>query len=152
MPTQRARVQTYRDFYAEVAEQLPAMLPRDLRDFQTQRMGGVFKVFYDDRRQHFELWFRTGGLEVAFHLEGGTDDDAVAAVLEKKLSEGVYVLIVTNSLPIGFHLRKQSNASSRTLKSGETRVIVIATNSSAKRLEAEGSRLSFSSNPEVWYG
>ena len=87
MPTQRARVQTYRDFYAEVAEQLPAMLPRDLRDFQTQRMGGVFKVFYDDRRQHFELWFRTGGLEVAFHLEGGTDDDDVAAVLEKKLTQ-----------------------------------------------------------------
>ena len=85
--TRRARIPTYRDFYADVAEQLPTMLPKDLRDYQTQRMGGVFKVFYDDRRQHFELWFRDGGLEVAFHLEGrGDDDEAVLRVLELKLN------------------------------------------------------------------
>jgi len=79
--TRRARVPTYRDFYADVAEQLSTMLPKDLRDYETQRMGGVFKVFYDDRRQHFELWFRDGGLEVAFHLEGRGDDDE--AVLDR---------------------------------------------------------------------
>ena len=84
--TRRGRIPTYRDFYAEVAEELPTMLPKDLRDYQTQRMGGVFKVFYDDRRQHFELWFRDGGLEVAFHLEGRPEDDeAVLRVLERRL-------------------------------------------------------------------
>ena len=85
MPTKRARPQTYRDFYAEVAEQIPAMLPSNLRDFETARMGGVFKVFYDDRRQHFELWFRRGGLEVGFHLEGSERDEEVARTLERKL-------------------------------------------------------------------
>jgi hypothetical protein len=84
--TRRPRVQTYRDFYAEVADELPTMLPTDLRDYQTQRMGGVFKVFYDDRRQHFELWFRDGGLEVAFHLEGGEDDEPVVRTLERRLN------------------------------------------------------------------
>jgi hypothetical protein len=90
MPRQPARtgprVQTFRDFYADVAEQLPALLPKDLRDFQTARMGGVFKVFYDDRFQHFELWFRTGGLEVAFHLEGGAADEEMAGLLAKRLT------------------------------------------------------------------
>ena len=85
MAVQRARVPTFRDFYGDVAEQLPSMLPPDLRDYQTSRMGGVFKVFYDDRRQHFELWFRAGGLEVAFHLEGGATDDEVAELLGRKL-------------------------------------------------------------------
>ena len=80
------RVQTFRDFYADVAEQLPALLPKDLRDFQTARMGGVFKVFYDDRSQHYELWFRTSGLEVAFHLEGGAADEAMAGLLARRLA------------------------------------------------------------------
>src|SRR5439155_15094655 len=71
--------------YAEVAEHLPAMLPPDLRDFQTARMGGVLKVFYEDRREHYELWFRAGGLEVAFHLEGGARDEAVAELLQRRL-------------------------------------------------------------------
>ena len=80
-------MQTYRDFYAEVAEDLRTQLPRDLRDYEVQRSGGVFKAFYDDRRQHFELWFRDGGLEVAFHLEGrGQDDKPVIRVLERRLS------------------------------------------------------------------
>jgi hypothetical protein len=80
------RVQTFRDFFADVAEQLPALLPRDLRDFQTARMGGVFKVFYDDRNQHFELWFQGRGLEVAFHLEGGPDDAEVEDLLRRRLA------------------------------------------------------------------
>ena len=86
MAVQRARVPTFRDFYGDVAEQLPSMLPPDLRDYQTSRMGGVIKVFYDDRRQHYELWFRAGGLEVALHLEGSSQDEAVAQLLERRLA------------------------------------------------------------------
>ena len=82
----RPHVPTFRDFYGDVAEQLPSLLPPDLRDYQTSRMGSVFKIFYDDRRQHYELWFRAGGLEVAFHLEGGAQDEAVAEILERKLA------------------------------------------------------------------
>jgi hypothetical protein len=79
------RVPTFRDFYADVAERLPALLPRDLRAFETARLGSVFKVFYGDRRQHFELWFHAGALEVAFHLEGGAGDEEVLRLLERKL-------------------------------------------------------------------
>jgi hypothetical protein len=90
MPRQHARagprVQTFRDFYADVTEQLPALLPRDLRDFRTARTGSVFKVFYDDHHQHFELWFHGAGLEVAFHLEGGAEDGEIAKLLERKLA------------------------------------------------------------------
>jgi hypothetical protein len=90
MPRQHARigprVQSFRDFYADVTEQLPALLPQALRDFQTARMGSVFKVFYDDRQQHFELWFHAGGLEVAFHLEGGEADGDVVELLTRRLA------------------------------------------------------------------
>src|SRR5439155_14550631 len=87
MPAKRTGVPTFRDFWATVAEELPVLLPRDLRDYETARMGRVFKVFYDDRRQHFELWFRDGGLEVAFHLEGrGDGDEAVLRILERRLN------------------------------------------------------------------
>jgi hypothetical protein len=87
MRERRARVPTFTDFYAAVAEELPTLLPRDLRDYQVARMGRVFKVFYDDRRQHFELWFRDGGLEVALHLEGAEEDDEpVARMLSSKLA------------------------------------------------------------------
>ncbi len=87
MPTPRPRVPTFRDFYADVAEGLPALLPPDLRDFEVARMGRVFKVWYEERRQHFELWFRDGGLEVAFHLEGRPEDDEpVLIVLASKLA------------------------------------------------------------------
>jgi hypothetical protein len=80
-------VATFQEFYADVAEELPALLPRDLRDYETQRMGRVFKVYYDAPKQHFELWFRDGGLEVALHLEGNPDDDApVLRTLESKLA------------------------------------------------------------------
>jgi hypothetical protein len=62
------------------------LLPKDLRDYEVSRMGRVCKVFYDAPRQHFELWFRDGGLEVAFHLEGrGDEDEPVLRMLESKL-------------------------------------------------------------------
>jgi hypothetical protein len=86
MPSARAGIPTFRDFYAGVAEELPALLPSDLRGFEVARMGRVFKVWYEERRHHFELWFRDGGLEVAFHLEGRPEDDeTVLAMLHAKL-------------------------------------------------------------------
>jgi len=79
-------LQTFRDFHALVEEELPALLPAELRGFVAERMGGVLKVHYGLRPQHFELWFRDGGLEVAFHLEGRPEqDDPVAATLERRL-------------------------------------------------------------------
>ena len=77
---------TYPRFYEAVAQELPALLPRDLREYQSRRMGGVFKVWFGDPGQHYELWFRDGGLEVAFHLEGLPErDEAVARLLRRRL-------------------------------------------------------------------
>jgi hypothetical protein len=67
---------TYREFFDVVADELPALLPPDLRDYRSARQGGVFKVWFGPRStQHFESWFRDGGLELAFHLEGRAQDD-----------------------------------------------------------------------------
>jgi len=77
---------TFRAFFDAVAEELPALLPGELRDYRTARMGGVFKVHFGTPRRHYELWFRGGGLEIGYHLEGAPEADrAVVAVLERRL-------------------------------------------------------------------
>ena len=78
---------TYRDFFDIVSHELPALLPPDLRDYQSARQGSVQKVFFEDRRHHYELWFRNGGLEVAYHLEGPAEqDEPLVEVLRRRLA------------------------------------------------------------------
>lgn len=77
---------TFRDFYVAVADELPALLPRNLRGYRLASEGRVFKVWYERRAHHYELWFRDGGLEVAYHLEGDPDrDERALRVLEARL-------------------------------------------------------------------
>jgi hypothetical protein len=80
---------TYREFFDVVADELPALLPPDLRDYRSARQGSVFKVWFGPRStQHFEAWFRDGGVELAFHLEGRTQDDLpVERVLRTRLRD-----------------------------------------------------------------
>jgi hypothetical protein len=86
MPVAQAAFRTYREFFQAVDEELPALLPDELRAYRTVRMGGVFKVHYGRPRRHYELWFRGGGLEVAYHLEGAADEDRpVVEVLASRL-------------------------------------------------------------------
>ena len=78
---------TYRDFFDIVSQELPALLPRDLRDYQSARQGGVYKVFFENRRHHYELWFREGGLEVAYHLEGAAEqNEPVVELLRRRMA------------------------------------------------------------------
>jgi len=86
MPVAEDAFRTFRDFFQAVAEELPALLPDELRDYRTARMGRVFKVHYGRPRRHYELWFRDGGLEVGYHLEGSSEgDEAVARTLRSRL-------------------------------------------------------------------
>ena len=78
---------TYRDFFGIVSHELPALLPPDLRDYQSARQGRVHKVFFEDRRHHYELWFRDGGLEIAYHLEGPAEqNEPVVELLRRRLA------------------------------------------------------------------
>ncbi|MDP9343623.1 MAG: hypothetical protein M3Q23_16335 [Actinomycetota bacterium] len=87
MPVAEAAFRTFREFFQAVAEELPALLPDELREYRTARMGRVFKVHFGRPRRHYELWFRGGGLEVAYHLEGPPDEDRpVVELLESRLS------------------------------------------------------------------
>jgi hypothetical protein len=86
MPVAEEAFRTFHDFFQAVAEELPALLPDELRDYHTARMGRVFKVHYGLPRRHYELWFRGGGLEVGYHLEAPPEDqEPLVRVLETKL-------------------------------------------------------------------
>src|SRR5438445_12697878 len=86
MPVASEAFRTFREFFQAVGEELPALLPDELRDYHTAQMGRVFKVHYGRPRRHYELWFRGGGLEVGYHLEAPPEDEApLVRVLESKL-------------------------------------------------------------------
>ncbi len=86
IPGAEGAFRTYREFFQAVEEELPALLPDELREYRTARMGGVFKVHYGRPRRHYELWFRGGGLEVGYHLEGSPEgDEAVVQLLRARL-------------------------------------------------------------------
>jgi hypothetical protein len=81
-----AGFRTFRDFYRAVDDQFPMLLPRALRGFTVARLGRVYKVWYERPRHHYELWFRDGGLEVAYHLEGPPEaDESAARLLRQRL-------------------------------------------------------------------
>jgi hypothetical protein len=78
MPKPNDAFRTFREFFDAVAEELPALLPDELRGFRTAWMGRVFKVHYGRPRRHYELWFRGGGIEIGYHLEGSPEEDRAA--------------------------------------------------------------------------
>jgi hypothetical protein len=59
-----------------------------LRDFESEQWGRFYKVWYTDKRFHFEAQFLNGGrLEIGFHLEADAEtNDAIAEGLARKES------------------------------------------------------------------
>ena len=75
-----------RAFLREVADQLPSHLPPRLRDFDAEQWGRYYKVWYADRKVHFEVQFLGNGrLEIGLHLEAGREfNDRLATQLERR--------------------------------------------------------------------
>ena len=68
-----------------MADELPTHLPPALRDIQSEQWGRFYKVWYTDKRLHFEAQFLTGGrLEIGFHMEADAEtNEVIAAGLER---------------------------------------------------------------------
>ena len=75
-----------RSFLRQVAEELPMHLPPALRDYDSEMWGRYYKVWYEDKRLHFEAQFlRNGRLEIAFHMEADEETNGkIGAKLERK--------------------------------------------------------------------
>src|SRR2546425_1193160 len=59
-----------RAFLRQVADELPSHLPPKLRAFQAEQWGRFYKVWYAERKIHFEVQFVSGGrLQIGLHLE-----------------------------------------------------------------------------------
>jgi hypothetical protein len=78
-----------RSFLRQVAEELPMHLPPDLRELESEQWGRFYKVWYGDKRLHFETQFLPGGrLEIGFHMEADPEtNEKVAAALERKAAK-----------------------------------------------------------------
>lgn len=77
-----------RAFLQQVADELPNHLPPGLRGFSSEQWGRYYKVWYDDKKIHFEVQFIAGGrLEIGLHLESDPDtNERIGASLERKES------------------------------------------------------------------
>jgi hypothetical protein len=86
MPARTKPARGTRAFLRQVADELPMHLPPDLRDLQSEQWGRFYKVWYGDKRIHFETQFLSGGrLEIGFHMEADPEtNDRIAAHLERK--------------------------------------------------------------------
>jgi hypothetical protein len=73
-------------FLRQVADELPSHLPRKLRDFEAEQWGSYYKVWYEQKKIHFEVQFlRNGRLEIGLHMESDAEtNERVATALEKK--------------------------------------------------------------------
>lgn len=80
------KTRSARAFLRQVADELPMHLPPDLREIESEQWGRFYKVWYGDKRLHFETQFVSGGrLEIGFHMEADAEtNERVAAVLERK--------------------------------------------------------------------
>jgi hypothetical protein len=85
-PAARAERLSARAFLRQVADELPSHLPPRLREFTGEQWGRYYKVWYAEKKIHFEVQFLTGGrLEIGFHLEADPEtNDRVATGLERK--------------------------------------------------------------------
>lgn len=75
-------------FLRQVADELPSHLPRKLRDFEAEQWGSYYKVWFEQKKIHFEVQFlRNGRLEIGLHMESDAEtNERVAAALERKRS------------------------------------------------------------------
>ena len=74
-----------RAFLRQVADELPSHLPPKLRAFQAEQWGRFYKVWYAERKIHFEVQFVSGGrLQIGLHLEAdAATNERVAKELER---------------------------------------------------------------------
>ena len=75
-----------RAFLRQVADELPSHLPPRLRAFEAEQWGRFYKVWYTQKKIHFEVQFlRNGRLEIGLHLESDPEtNERLASALEKK--------------------------------------------------------------------
>ena len=66
---------TRRDFFHDVAEELRPLLPESLRGFHSLATRNLLKLYYGERRLHFEVWAnaRDNHIEVGLHFEDGPE-------------------------------------------------------------------------------
>jgi len=74
-----------RAFLRQVADELPSHLPPKLRDFESEQWGRFYKVWYTDRKIHFEVQFISRGrLEIGLHFEAdAATNERLAGELER---------------------------------------------------------------------
>ncbi len=75
-----------RAFLRQVADELPSHLPPKLRAFEAEQWGRFYKIWYGEKKIHFEVQFlRNGRLEIGLHLESDAEtNERIASTLEGK--------------------------------------------------------------------
>jgi hypothetical protein len=95
-PSAKAPRRSARAFLRQVADELPSHLPPRLRGFEAEQWGRFYKIWYEEKKMHFEVQFlRNGNLEIGLHLEAdaatnervGTALDRRRAAIKKALGD-----------------------------------------------------------------
>jgi hypothetical protein len=73
-------------FLRQVADELPAHLPPALRGYDAQQWGRFYKIWYGDRKIHYEVQFLSRReLQIGLHLEADEKtNEEVAGTLERR--------------------------------------------------------------------
>lgn len=81
-----AQRRSARAFLRQVADEFPSHLPPKLRDFEAEQWGRYYKIWYGEKRVHFEVQFlRNGRLEIGLHFEADAEtNERLASALSKK--------------------------------------------------------------------
>jgi len=81
-----AQRRSARAFLRQVADELPSHLPPKLRSFEGEQWGRYYKVWYREKKIHFEVQFlRNGRLEIGLHFEADAEtNERLASTLSKK--------------------------------------------------------------------
>jgi hypothetical protein len=98
---------TRRDFFHDVAEALPPLLPESLRGFQTYTTRNLLKLSYGHSRIHYEVWAnaRDRHIEIGLHFEDGPDST------ERLLRFfDAHIIEIKHELGPGFELERWTNS------------------------------------------
>jgi hypothetical protein len=81
-----AQRRSARAFLRQVADELPSHLPPRFRDFEAEQWGRYYKIWFGDKKIHFEVQFlRNGRLEIGLHFEADAEtNERLASALSKK--------------------------------------------------------------------
>lgn len=73
-------------FLRQVAEELPSHLPPKLREYEAFAWGRMYKVWYGDKKLHFEVQFLSRReLQIGLHLEADVEtNERIAGGLERR--------------------------------------------------------------------